>query len=131
MEPEVRYFLLCDQVRTDPNNFHRIDALGLITSIRSTATPPFPVVRPILCALIAMEAGPGAGELALRIMHEKTGRIIFRSLPRQVRFVGDAQAVRAAVFRIRGCSFPMSGVYWIEAIFAGSVIARQKLRLTT
>ena len=129
MEPEVRYLLPCDEVRTDPDNYQRIDVLGLITTIRSTADPPFPVVRPLLCALVILTAGQGNGELVLRVFHDATGRVIFRSSPRQVRFVGSPEAMLGVVFRIRDCSFPMAGLYWIEAVFASSVIARQKIWL--
>jgi hypothetical protein len=60
-----------------------------------------------------------------------SGRIVFRSSPRQVRFVGAQEAVLGIVFRIRDCSFPMAGLCWIEVLFAGSVIARQKIWLKT
>jgi hypothetical protein len=129
-EPEVRHLLLCDDVRTDPDNYHRIHVLELITTIRSTAAPPFPVVRPLLCALVILTGGQGTGELRLRIFQDRTGRISFRSRPRPVRFVGAPEAVLGAVFRIRDCSFREAGLY-VEAVFAGSVIARQKLWLTT
>src|ERR1700722_14494105 len=122
MEPEVRYLLLCDDVRTDPNNYHRVDVLGLMSSIRSTAAPPFTVVRPVLCTLVMLAGGPGTGELMLRIVHEQTGRVIFRSSPRQVRFVGDPEAIRGAVFRVRNCTFPAAGLYWVEVIFSELVI---------
>ena len=131
MGPEVRYLLPCDEVRTDPDNYQRIDVVGLITTIRSTADPPFPVVRPLLCALVILTGGQANGELHLRIFHDATGRIVFRSSPRQVRFVGAPEAVLGIVFRIRDCSFPMAGLYWVEAVFAGSVIARQKIWLKT
>jgi hypothetical protein len=129
VEPEVRYLLPCDDVRTDPDNYQRIDVLGLITTIRSTADPPFPAVRPLLCALVILTRGQGQGELLLRIFHDQTARIVFRSSPRLVRFVGASEAVLGVVFRIRDCSFPMAGLYWVEAVFAGSVIARQKIWL--
>ncbi len=129
MEPEVRHFLLCDDVRTDPNNYHRLDVIGLITSIRSHAEPPFPLVRPLLCALVLLTGGTGTGDLLLRVFHDPSKRVVFRSRPRQVRFAGDPEAVLGIVFRVRDCSFPAAGLYWVEAVFAGSVIARQKLFL--
>jgi hypothetical protein len=129
MEPEVRYFILCEDVRTDPDNYHRINVFGLTTSISSAADPPFPVVRGLLCALLLFADGHGNGELVLRIVHDSSRRVIFRSSPRRVRFVGDAEAVRGAVFRIRNCSFPTGGLYWVEAVFENSVITRQKLHL--
>jgi hypothetical protein len=131
MEPEVRHFVLCDDVRTDPSNYQRINVLGLITSIRSTADPPFPVVHPLLCALVILTGGQGTGELVLRIFHAPTGRVVFRSPTRQVRFLGDPEAVLGTLFRIRNCSFPEAGLYWVEVVFGGSVIARQKLWLKT
>jgi len=131
VELEVRYLLPCDDVRTDPDNYQRIDVLGLITTIRSTVDPPFPVVRPLLCVLVILTGGQGTGELILRIFQDQTGRVVFRSTPRQVRFIGASEAVLGVVFRIRNCSFPMSGLYWIEAVFASSVIASQKIWLKT
>jgi hypothetical protein len=101
------------------------DVLGLITTIRSTADPPFPVVRPLLCALVILTGDQGNGEPHLRIFHDPTGRVIFRSSLRQVRFVGTPEAVLGIVFRNRNCSFPMAGLSWVEAVFAGSVISRQ------
>jgi hypothetical protein len=129
MEPEVRNFIFCDEVHTDPSNNHRINVFGLISSIRSTAEPPFPVVRPLLCAVVLFTAPQGIGEFVLRIVHDRTRRVIFRSPPRQVRFVGGARAVRGCVFRIRNCSFQVPGVYWGEVLFNGSIIARQKIDL--
>jgi hypothetical protein len=131
VEPEVLYLIVCDAVRTDPNNYHRLDVFGLIATIQSTAQPAFPAVRPVLCALVVLTGGRGTGGLVLRIFNDRTGRLVFRSPARQVRFLGNAEAVLGVVFRIRDCSFPIAGVYWVEVVFAGSVIARKKLWLKT
>jgi hypothetical protein len=130
MEPEVRYLLLCKDVRPDPANYHRLDIFGLITSIRSAADPPFPVVRPLLCAVVLLAEADRSGELRLRIIQGSTGRVVFRSRPRQIRLVGDSEAVRGAVFRIRNCSFPAAGLDWAQVLFDQTVLARQKLRLS-
>jgi hypothetical protein len=81
MKPETLYLILCDEVRTDPNNYHRINIFGLNTTVRSTASPPFPVVHSLLCALLVLTGGQGSGELVLRIFHGQTGRVIFRNPP--------------------------------------------------
>ena len=106
MGPEVRYFILCDGVDTDPENFLRVNVQGLITHIRSTARPPFPVVRPLFCVLIILTGCQGVGELSLRIVQVGTGRVIFRNQPRRIRFAGAPEDVAGFVFRIRNCSFP-------------------------
>jgi hypothetical protein len=130
MEPEVWYLVLCEDVRPDPNDYERLNIFGLTTTIRSTLSPPFPVVHPLLCALVLLTGGQGHGEFGLRIRQDQTGRVVFRSLPRQVRFVGDSTAVLGALFRIRRCGFPAPGLYWVEVLFEGTVLARQKLRLS-
>jgi hypothetical protein len=129
MDPEVLYLLPCGDVRHDPDNYHRIDVIGLITTIHSRIKPPFPLVHPLLRVLVILTGSQGKGELVLRIIQDKTGRVIFRSLPRLMRFIGPPDQEFGATFRIINCGFPMAGLYWIEAIFAGSVIARQKIWL--
>jgi hypothetical protein len=109
MEPEVLYLCLCDEVRTDPENFLRVDVLGLITHIRSTTRPPFPVVRPLVCVLVILTGCRGVGELSLRIVQASTGRVIFRNQPRPVRFAGVLEEAVGVVFRVRNCSFPEAG----------------------
>jgi hypothetical protein len=131
MELEVRHLLLCDDVQTDPNNYQRINVIGLLSSIQSPGHSPLPVVRPLLCALVMLTGGPDSGQLILRIFHARTGRFIFRSSSRQVRFVGDPGAVSGIVFRIRNCSFPLAGLYWVEVVFKDAVLARQRLWLKT
>ena len=128
MEPDVLYLILCDEVQTDPISYHRCNIFGLITSIRSTA-PLFPVLHPRLLALLVWTGGQGTGELTLRIVEDRSASTVFRTRPRQVRFVGNAAAVGGVVFRIQNCSFPSAGLYWVEVLFAGSVIARQRLFL--
>ncbi len=130
MEPQVRYLILCDEVRSDPINLLRVDVLGLLTRLRSTATPPFPLVRPLFCVLVILTGCQGVGELSLRIVHAATGRVVFRNQPRRVQVAVDAEDAVGITFRVRNCSFPVEGVYWVELIFSGVVIARQYFRAT-
>jgi hypothetical protein len=88
---DVRYLILCDDVHSDPANNLRVDVQGLMTHIRSTAAPPFPVVRPLFCVLVILTDCRGESELSLRIVQAETGKVVFRNQPRQVRFAGAAQ----------------------------------------
>jgi hypothetical protein len=67
----------------------------------------------------------------LRIMEHGANNTVFRTRPRQARFVGNAQAIGGIVFRIQNCTFPAAGLYWVEVAFAGSVVARQRLVVKT
>src|SRR5688572_22470741 len=115
---EVRHFFLCDDVRPDPKNLHRLDIRGLIVKIRSSARPPFPLSGQTFSVLSIMTHGHGSGKLQPRISDESSGTVIFRSVPRQVRFVGDPQAVLGIVFRVRNCTFPRTGLYWVELVYS-------------
>jgi len=130
MEPEVRYLIVCDDVHIDPANLQRIDVLGLMATLRSTASPPFPVLRPVLSIVVLLTAGDAAGQigdLSVRIIHGTTGRLVFSSRPRRIRFVHDPEATSGAVFRAQNCSFPSAGLYWVECLFSGTVLARNRL----
>jgi hypothetical protein len=130
MNPVVRYLLLCDDVQTDPNNVLRLNVTGLITHIRATGNPPFPVVRPIFCALLILTDCEGVGELSLRIVEDSTGRVIFRNPTRRVRFAGPPGDAVGVVFRVLNCRFDEPGLYWVELIFSGMVLASQPFTLT-
>ncbi|MBM4073814.1 MAG: hypothetical protein FJ271_33590 [Planctomycetes bacterium] len=129
MNPDVLHLIICNDIQEDPKNYHRLNVLGLITSIRSAAVPPFPVRQPELLAFLVWTGGTGKGNLTLRIVAERTGDSVFTTNPREVRFVGSVEAVSGIVFRIRNCSFPTAGLYWVEILFAGAVLARQRLIL--
>jgi hypothetical protein len=130
MEPEAWYLILCNDVQVDPHNALRLNILGLITHIRSRTKPPFPHIRPLLRVLSVLTRCQGIGELSLRIVEEGTGRVVFRNPPRRVRFAGSLQEAVGVVFAVRNCSFPAAGLYWVELIYSGTVVARQGLTLT-
>ena len=127
--PDVLHLIPCREVQTDMSNYHRCNVLGLTTSIRSTAAPPFPVVQRQLLVLLVWTGGDGIGDLILRIMSDGSSAPVFRTRPRKVRFAGDTTAVGGVVFRVQNCSFPTAGLYWVEILFGGEVIGRQRLFL--
>jgi hypothetical protein len=129
MLPEVLYLILCKDVQSDLGAFHRITVVDLLTSIRSTVIPPFPVRERLFSVLLLMTGCQGSGELAVQIVQAQTGTVIFRTRRRPVRFVGDPSDVLGAQFRICNCSFPAAGLYWVEVVYQGSLLARQKLVL--
>jgi hypothetical protein len=130
MTPIVLHFIPCDDVSYGPGNLHRINVYGLTTKIRSEQTPSFPLHQILLTALIIFQGGHGVDEFVVRIKHKATGRIVTRSnRPRRVQFVGDPDEITGAVIRIRDCTFPTEGLYWIELVLGGQMIARQPVRV--
>jgi hypothetical protein len=127
MQPDVLYLILCNDVRPDPTNYQRLHVLGLLTSIRSGAHPRFPLVQPSFSVLVILTGGQGSGELVVRIIRDPMGAVVFKTRPRQVRFVGDPMALLGMRFLIKNCTFPAAGLYWVEVVYTGSVLARQRL----
>jgi len=129
MEPRILYLILCNDVRPDPKDLHRLNIFGLLLSIRSRATPPFPAVRSLFSVLVILTGGQGSGELRVRVVQDQTGRTIFSTRPRLVRFLGDPAEVLGMRFSIQNCSFPEAGLYWVEVVYEGRALARQQLAL--
>jgi hypothetical protein len=127
----VRYLILCDEVEADPNNLLRLNVFGLMTHIRSTRSPPFPIVRPRFCVLALLTDCVGPAEMSLQILHDAKGRIIFQNKPRRIQFVNAPRDAIGVKFNILNCVFPAEGIYWVELLIAGNVVARQALTLTT
>jgi hypothetical protein len=127
----VRYLILCDDVQADPNSLLRLNILGLLTHIRSTRVPAFPVVRPRFCVLVLLTDCQGTAEVSLRIVQSATGRIVFRNQRRSVQFVSKPNEAVGIKFLINNCMFPEEGLYWVELLVAGSMVARQPMSLTS
>jgi hypothetical protein len=59
--PVVRYTLLCEDLRLDPQNSRRVTIIGLVSNIRSLDEPPYPLTYRELCVFLALtEEGRGA-----------------------------------------------------------------------
>jgi hypothetical protein len=124
---EVIHLIPCERIETDPDDLHRCNVIGLITSIQTLARPPFPLRHREFMALVICTGGKGTGELQLRIVADSMAKAIYRTRPRQVRFVGDAAAIGGVVYRLQNCVFPSAGLYWVEVVYDRQIIARQRL----
>jgi hypothetical protein len=130
MTPTVIHFIPCDGALADSRSLHRINVYGLTTKLYSDQDPPFPFRRPMQKVLVLFRGGQGTGEFVIRVVHEETRQIATQSQnPHRVQFVGDPREISGAVVQVRNCTFRQEGVYWLELVFAGEVIARQPIRV--
>lgn len=129
MPPEVRYFILADLVSASSNNLQRANIQGLLTHLRVRGQP-FPVVHPLFYTLLLLTNCSGAGDLQIRVMFEPTQFTIYRSPTHPVRFSGAPDDTFGSFWQVRNCSFPSLGLYFVECLYSGGVIARQPLTVT-
>ena len=131
MTPTLLHFIICDRVRIDPENLHLINIDGLRTSIRSNNNPPFPCPIPLLTTLVIFMGGQGTFELSTRIVDDAEGNLVSTSVEsRPIKFVGDPRGVKGVKIFVQHCVIPRQGLYWVELLLSGDVIARQPIRVS-
>jgi hypothetical protein len=79
IKPVVRYMLVCDDWKLDPQNNRRITVIGLITNINSLEEPPYPLLYREMCVFLALTEGRGQGEAKITCVFEETGEKIFET----------------------------------------------------
>lgn len=111
-------------------NLHVINIEGLRLKIRSRQAPPFPCPVPLLTTLSIFMGGAGQGELSTRIIDDVSKEIVSASnSPHRIRFAGAPREIKGVKIFVPNCTFPHQGLYWVELILSGELIARQPIRL--
>lgn len=127
--PVVRHMLVCEDVRTRPDNPKKVDVLGLLSTIRTVPEGAFPLRSPQLCVYLQLTGGRGTGEAKISVVEADSDSIAFTSAPHQIAFGTDPLEVLGLVFRIQECLFPRSGLYWVQFLFNDTIIAQESLLL--
>ncbi len=129
VQPVVRYMILCEDWDADPENPRRISILGLLTNIHSLEDPPYPLLYPELCVVLALTGGRGKGDAQIACVLEETGQAIFETPKRQVEFGPDPLEVLGFAFRIRDCRFTDPGMYSVQFWYNGRPLEERPLLL--
>jgi hypothetical protein len=129
IKPIVRYMILCEDWRTDPDNNHRVTIIGLISNIRALDQPPYPLLYRELCVFLALTEGRGQGEGQIVCVFEDTGKKIFETNKRSIPFGPDPLEVLGVPFRIRNCLFPQAALYSVQFWFDGDLVEERPLRM--
>ena len=82
--PVVRYMLLCDDWQVDPANQSRVHIIGLMSFIRATDDPSYPLLYRELCVFLALTEGRGLGEGFITCVYEETGETVFETPRRSI-----------------------------------------------
>ena len=127
VEPVVRLMLLCDDVRPDPDNPSKINALGLVSTIHSFGEAAFPFRHPQLCVYLQLTGGRGTGEGRIVVVHADSDQTVLRAPLHTLKFGTDPLKVHGVLFRLLGCVFPEPDYYFFEFWYNDKAIARQPL----
>lgn len=129
IKPVVRYMLLCDDWRADPDNGRRIMIVGLISNINSIDEVPYPLLYPELCVFLVLTDARGAGRGKIVCTFEETGAKVFETRSRPIEFGPDPLEIVGVPFRIRNCLFPQPGIYSVQFWYEGELVEERPLRL--
>ncbi len=129
IHPVVRYLILCEDVRNDPGNSAHITLVGLLSTIRSRATPPFPLIFPEVCVFLQLTECRGSAAIRVELVHADSGQTQFRTPTRTVSFGNDPLALLGLTFRLKNLLFPVAGLYWVQFCYNDRVLAQQPLLL--
>jgi hypothetical protein len=127
--PVVRHMIVCEDIPVDPANPRRVTLVNLLTTIRSPSQPPFPLRCPKLCAYLQLTACRGAAEVHLHIEQADTQTAILKTPSQRVSFGNDPLQVFNMSFRVRNCTFPSPGLYWVQLWYNNTLCAREPLKL--
>jgi hypothetical protein len=129
VKPIVRYMLLCDDWRLDSDNNRRVTIIGLISTIRAIADPPYPLFYREMCIFLTLTEGRGQGEGKIVCVFEENGQKVFETPGRPISFGPDPLEVVGVPFRIRDCSFPQAGLYAVQFLYEGELVEQRPLRM--
>lgn len=132
MTPVIRYMLLCDDVRIDPDkpNCAQIDCL--LSNLVSLETPPFPLLREMICVYLVLTEcyGKGAGQIRVAYVDGEQEEAVFGSSERVLDFAGhDPLEVLGVVFRLQACPFPRAGLYSVQFWYNGQKVEERPIQL--
>ena len=129
IKPVVRYMLLCDDWRVDPDNSNRVTIIGLITHIHAVEDPPYPLFYQEMCVFLVLTEGRGKGKGKIVCVFEEDRRKVFETRSRPISFGPDPMEVVGVPFRIRDCSFPRAGLYMVQFWYEGELVEERPLRM--
>src|SRR5437868_5658667 len=129
VHPMVRYLILCEDIQTDPDNPRRVSLIGLISAIRSTEQPPFPLLYREICVFLQLTECRGPADARIEVQHSDSGQVVFRTRTRTIPFSSDPLEVVGVTFRLRNCLFQEPALYWVQFWYNEKMIAQQPLLL--
>ena len=123
--PRVQAMVLCDHVEESSDELETFDLSGVRTDIRASS---FPHVYPKLFVFAHMSGHAGIAMCRVAVNQPSTDVVIRESPSREIFFDGPTSVV-PVIFRLRNCSFPSAGVYYVQMYHEAKLIGERPLFL--
>lgn len=129
--PVVRSFIICEDITTDLQNPRRVTPVNVLSTIPSSAEPPYPYSHPQLCVYIQLIECRGSGSVRVEIREAdmEEAKAVYRSESYSVSFPNRPLDVYSLRFRIRNCEFPAPGSYWVQVWYNDKLLGQLLLDL--
>jgi hypothetical protein len=123
--PRVQAMVICDAVAESDQEYGVFRLDGVRSEMEAHT---FPYTRPRLCVFLEMSGHPGEASCRIEINRSETDEVMYRTTPRAISFDGPITVV-PVVFRLRNCSFPRAGVYYVQIFHEKKLIGERRLRV--
>jgi hypothetical protein len=129
VHPTVRYLIVCEDVKVDPQKASRISLIGLIGAIEAREHATFPLVHSELCVYLQLTECRGPATCRIEVQRADTSDVVSRTPTHTIALPTDPLAVVGFTFRIHSCRFPESGLYWFQFWYNEQMLAQQPVLL--
>ena len=117
--PVVKSMVLCEDALPGPAGTGNVHLMNVFSNIRPRSEPAFPYHLAQLCVFLQLTDVEGQAPGHILGYHPDSGRIVLSSTRHPIQF-RDRLQVKWVVFRLKDCSFPEGGVYWMSFISTGN-----------
>ena len=123
--PRVHVMVLCDRVQELGDEEDVFNLLGVRTRIYADS---FPYTPPRLYVYLQLSGHFGSASGAISVVHARTDQEVARQLIPSIQFRGPLVLLPIYV-RIRNCTFPEAGIYFIQTFFDGKLLGERFFEL--
>jgi hypothetical protein len=125
--PVAKSIILCDDVVPDPGT-DKVHLIGVFDAIHPRSDQPFPHRHPAFAVFLQLTDGEGQALGQVRARRADSDQTVFSSPEHPIQY-RDRLQLKSVCFRLRNCPFPVPGLYWIQFLYDGQLVAEQRLRL--
>src|SRR5437867_1353639 len=121
--PRVHAIVLCDRIEDVPDEEDVFNLLGVRTRIYADS---FPYTHLRLYVYLQLTGHVGSADGSITVLHPRTDQELFNSPLPTIQFRGPL-VLLPLYARIRNCTFPEPGIYFVQVVFDGKLLGERLL----